>query len=76
MKGKEIDAKKAFRVKQISVTGAGDMWDAANTTGYLLKLTNQQRILLANYYASIYISKQDGIPPTLKEVISSIKKQE
>jgi len=75
-KGKEIDAKKAFSVKQISVTGAGDMWDAANTTGYLLKLTNQQRILLANYYASIYISKQDGIPPTLKEVISSIKKQE
>ena len=34
VKGKEIDAKKAFSVKQISVTGAGDMWNAANTNEY------------------------------------------
>ena len=75
-KGKEIDANKAFRVKQISVTGAGDIWDAANIAGYLLEVSNQQRILLANYYAAIYIGKQNGIPPTLKEIISSIKETE
>lgn len=72
--GKEIEFVKSFPVEPVLVTGAGDVWDAANIIGYLANLDSHERLLLANASASLYISNSNGIPPTLNEVISAATK--
>lgn len=71
--GKEVEFVKSFPAEVRFVTGAGDVWDAANILGYLAGLQVKERLLFANAAASLYVGNADGIPPTMDQVISLIK---
>lgn len=70
--GKEVEFAKSFTTQVNFVTGAGDVWDAANVLGYLAGLGPKERLLFANATASLYVGNSNGIPPTMKEVLSLI----
>lgn len=70
--GKEVEFVKSFQVQPKFVTGAGDVWDAANLLGYLANLDPVERLGFANATASLYVSNSLGIPPTINEVLSFI----
>jgi ribokinase len=70
--GKQVEFVKSLPVNPVLVTGAGDVWDAANIIGYLAKLDPYERLLFANGAASLYISNPQAIPPTLDDVLRLI----
>ena len=70
--GREIEFVKSFQVQPKFVTGAGDVWDAANLLGYLARLKPIERLLFANAAASLYVGNPHGIPPTMDQVLSFI----
>ena len=70
--GKETAFAKSLHTVVKFVTGAGDVWDAANILGYLANLEPKERLLFANATASLYISNSNGIPPTMQEVLSLV----
>ena len=70
--GKEVEFVKSFQVQPKFVTGAGDVWDAANLLGYLTNLNPLERLELANVTASLYVGNSLGIPPTMNEVLSFV----
>jgi ribokinase len=71
--GNEVEFTKSFSVNPILVTGAGDVWDAANIVGYLVKLDPSERLLFANAAATLYITSKDGTPPAMDEVLSLVR---
>ena len=71
--GQEVEYAKSFQVQPKFVTGAGDVWDAANLLGYLTNLGNLERLLFANGAASLYVDNPLGIPPTMDEVLSFVR---
>jgi len=71
--GQETEFVKSFQVQPKFVTGAGDVWDAANLLGYLANLNPIERLGLANVTASLYVSNPLGIPPTMDEVLSFVE---
>ncbi len=71
--GKEVEFVKSFQVQPKFVTGAGDVWDAANLLGYLANLNPLERLGFANATASLYVSNSLGIPPTMNEVLSFVE---
>jgi ribokinase len=71
--GKETEFVKSFQVQPKFVTGAGDVWDAANVLGYLANLNPLERLGFANAVASLYVGNPLGIPPTMSEVLSFIE---
>lgn len=72
--GKDVEFARSFPAEPLLVTGAGDVWDAANIIGYLAKQGTHERLLFANAAASLYIESSDGIPPTRKEVLRLLSK--
>lgn len=68
--GSEVEFVKSFQVEPVIVTGAGDVWDAANIVGYLANLSTQERLVFANGTSALYIKNTQGDPPTLHEVLS------
>jgi ribokinase len=70
--GKETAFAKSFSTKVKFVTGAGDVWDAANILGYLANLESKERLLFANATASLYVSNSNAMPPTMQEVLSLV----
>ncbi|HMK32360.1 MAG TPA: PfkB family carbohydrate kinase [Nitrosopumilaceae archaeon] len=68
--GKETEFVKSLPTNVKFVTGAGDVWDAANILGYLANLEPKERLLFANATASLYVGNPNGIPPTMQEVLS------
>ncbi|MGI0069337.1 MAG: carbohydrate kinase family protein [Nitrosotalea sp.] len=74
--GKEVDFAKSFSVEPNFVTGAGDVWDAANIVGYLANLDPYERLLFANGAASLYVGNTQGIPPTLDDVLTFVSKNQ
>ncbi len=68
--GKGVEFAKSFPVKPILVTGAGDVWDAANAVGYMAGLEPRERLLFANAASALYIANPKGIPPTMDETLS------
>jgi len=68
--GSEVEFVKSFQVEPVIVTGAGDVWDAANIVGYLANLSTQERLVFANGASALYIKDTQGNPPTLHEVLS------
>lgn len=71
--GKETEFVKSFQVQPKFVTGAGDVWDAANLLGYLANLNSMERLVFANAAASLYVRNSLGIPPTMDETLSFIE---
>ena len=72
--GSEVEFVKSFQVEPVIVTGAGDVWDAANIVGYLANLSTQERLVFANGASALYIKDTQGVPPTLHEVLSFVAK--
>ena len=72
--GREVDFAKSFFVEPYFVTGAGDVWDAANIVGYLANLDTHERLLFANGAASLYVGNPQGVPPTLDCVLKLVNK--
>ena len=70
--GKEAEFAKSFPTDVKFVTGAGDVWDAANILGYLANLEPKERLLFANAAASLYVGNSNGVPPTMQEVFSLV----
>ena len=71
--GKEVEFVKSFPVEPKFVTGAGDVWDAANLLGYLANLNSVERLGFANGAASLYVGNSQGIPPTKDQVLSFVR---
>jgi ribokinase len=72
--GSKVEFVKSFEVKPVIVTGAGDVWDAANIMGYLANLSTHERLVFANGASALYIKNTQGCPPTLDEVLSFVAK--
>ena len=70
--GKEVEFVKSFPIEAKFVTGAGDVWDAANILGYLADLEVTERLLFSNTAASLYVNSSNGIPPTIQETLSYV----
>ncbi len=64
---------QSFRVEQINVTGAGDVWDAADIAGYLMGLDPVDRLTFANASAAFYVSDHDVRAPTLDQVADFLR---
>lgn len=71
--GKQVEFAKSFLVEPKFVTGAGDVWDAANIVGYLVNLDTVQRLQFANGAASLYVRNPLGIPPTIDQILSLVR---
>ncbi len=74
--GKQVEFVKSFLVEPNFVTGAGDVWDAANIIGYLANLDPHERLLFANGAASLYVGNPQGVPPTLDDVLILVSKKQ
>jgi ribokinase len=68
--GKEVEFVKSFPIEVKFVTGAGDVWDAANILGYLAGLEVKERLLFANAASSLYVGSSNGMPPIMQQVLS------
>ncbi|MEM3755186.1 MAG: carbohydrate kinase family protein [Candidatus Bathyarchaeia archaeon] len=64
----------SFKVKALRVTGAGDVWNAANIYGEFLKLKPEERLLIANAAACSYISSQTIGTISLKSLKEFLRK--
>ncbi|WP_227019445.1 PfkB family carbohydrate kinase [Sinanaerobacter chloroacetimidivorans] len=51
-------------------TGAGDNFNAAFCFGTVMGLTDEDRVIFANRYASFYVS--NGYSPTLEEIVTTL----
>lgn len=71
--GQDVEYVKSFQVQPKFVTGAGDVWDAANMLGYLANLDSLERLKFANAAASLYVGNSIGVPPTMDQVLSFVR---
>lgn len=67
--GKESEVVPAIKSDVRTLTGAGDVWNAANVIAYLAGLDPIDRLTFANAAASLYIRDQFAQSPTLEEVV-------
>jgi len=67
--GNEVVSKPCHRIKQKTVTGAGDVWAAADIAGYLTEMNIEDRLSFANSAAGLYVSKESAATPSLSELI-------
>jgi ribokinase len=65
---REVVSEKCYQVNQKTITGAGDVWAAADLAGYLAKLQDSERLRFANAAAGLYVSRESALPPKLSEV--------
>ncbi|MGA9317187.1 MAG: carbohydrate kinase family protein [Nitrososphaeraceae archaeon] len=67
--GKDSEIVPAIRSEIKTLTGAGDVWDAADIIAYLSGLDPIDRLTFANAASSLYIRNQFAESPTLEEVV-------
>jgi ribokinase len=72
--GKEAEFVHAIKVDPKILTGAGDVWDAADIVGYIAGLDPRERLLFANAAASLFVREQDGEPPAMAKVYELIER--
>lgn len=72
--GKEVEFAHAIRVEPKLLTGAGDVWDAADIIGYLAGLDPKERLLFANSAASLFVREASGEPPAMNKVFELIER--
>jgi ribokinase len=68
----ECLAEPCYKVEQKLITGAGDIWDAADIVGYLLGWEPEKRLKFANATAGFYVSCKEPEPPGLDQVFNFI----
>lgn len=69
--GNELEHCKTFDIDVNIITGAGDVWDAADIIGYLSDLDAYERLLFANASAALYINNVRA--PNLDEISKFIE---
>jgi sugar/nucleoside kinase (ribokinase family) len=57
------------------VTGAGDIWDAGDIVGHILKFKTEDRLTFANACAHLYVSSKTGDAPSIGSVLRFLRKQ-
>ncbi|MGA2876407.1 MAG: carbohydrate kinase family protein [Nitrososphaerales archaeon] len=72
-RGEDLISDNCYHVKQETITGAGDVWGAADLAGYLAKLQDSDRLLFANAAAGLYVSRESAETPPLKEIFGFMK---
>ena len=72
--GQEAAFSHSVRVDPKTITGAGDVWDAADMLGYLTGLEPMERLLFANCCASLFVRDQDGEPPEINRVFELVER--
>jgi ribokinase len=72
--GKEAEFVHAVKVEPKILTGAGDVWDAADILGYIAGLDPKERLLFANAAASLYVREPTGEPPAINKVYELIER--
>ncbi|MDG6996008.1 MAG: carbohydrate kinase family protein [Nitrososphaerota archaeon] len=70
---REVVSVECHKVIQKTVTGAGDIWDAADICGYLTNLSVEDRLRFANAAAGLYVSEESANPPALDAVLDFLK---
>jgi sugar/nucleoside kinase (ribokinase family) len=60
------------RIKPTKVTGAGDVWNAADIYAQGVGLDHKDRLTFANAAGAAYLERRGLEPPTLGEVVSRI----
>ncbi len=72
--GKETEFAHAIKVEPKILTGAGDVWDAADILGYLAGMDPGERLLFANACASLYVRDISAEPPAMNKVFELIER--
>ena len=72
--GREVEFAHAVRVEPKILTGAGDVWDAADIIGYLAGLDPKERLMFSNAAASLFVREASGEPPTMNKVFELIER--
>ncbi|MHB2035293.1 MAG: carbohydrate kinase family protein [Nitrososphaerales archaeon] len=67
--GNEVISKACYRIRQKTVTGAGDVWAAADIVGYLTAMSIEDRLSFANSAAGLYVSRESAATPSLSELL-------
>lgn len=67
--GKDTEIVPAIRTEIRTLTGAGDIWDAADVVAYLAGLDPIDRLRFANAASSLYVRNHSAESPSLEEVI-------
>ena len=65
----------AFDVESRVVCGAGDAWNAGDIYGTLYNLLPEDRLILANAVASLYVSSSSANHPTPTEIVRFLESQ-
>jgi sugar/nucleoside kinase (ribokinase family) len=60
------------KISPVKVTGAGDVWNAADIYAQGIGLEHKERLIFANAAGAAYLEKQGLEPPSLDEVIGRI----
>jgi ribokinase len=68
-KSNECMSALCYNVPQRVVTGAGDVWDAADIVGHLLGWKAEWRLKFANAAAGFYVSREDPESPNFEQVL-------
>jgi ribokinase len=72
--GKDVEFAHAIKVEPRILTGAGDVWDAADIVGYIAGLDPRERLLFANAASSLFIREPSGEPPAMAKVFELIER--
>jgi ribokinase len=67
--GKDSEIVPTIRSEIRTLTGAGDVWDAADVVAYLAGLDPIERLTFANAASSLYVRNQSAESPSLEEVV-------
>jgi ribokinase len=67
--GKDSEIVPAIRSEIRTLTGAGDVWDAADVIAYLAGLDPRDRLMFANAASSLYVRNHSAESPTLEDVV-------
>ena len=70
--GKDTEVIPAIVSEIKTLTGAGDVWDAADIIAYLAGLDPRDRLMFANAASSLYVRSPSGESPNLEEVIEML----
>lgn len=65
----DVVSAPAFEAHGAITLGAGDAWNAGSIWGYLHRLEPEDRIVLANAVAALYVSSPDVNHPTRTEIV-------
>jgi len=60
------------KIRPVKVTGAGDVWNAADIYAQGVGLDHKQRLIFANAAGAAYLERHGLEPPTLQEAVAKI----